>query len=159
MTFSIMDEQDARRFAKDHPDIVAEVIGPEAEQLHSEDNLFGEAFTIAMFVAFCKSLAELLGGAVAITKIIDAAKKLFKWIGPLLSGNGSANNEELTLNERILVMTFEAFINRKAGVKPKSLSSLLEVDEKKVSIALEGLQDKNIVRKARDGSWKYVRPI
>ncbi|GGF00424.1 hypothetical protein GCM10011611_02530 [Aliidongia dinghuensis] len=154
-----MDEQDVRGFAKAHPEVLAAIIGASAERLHAEDNLFGEAFTIAMFVALCKSLSEVIGAGVAVAKVIGAAEKLIGWAHQRLAADADANERELTIGERILILAFEAFLNRKIGIKAESVSKLLGVDEKSVMHALEQLQINGIIRKARDGSWKYVRPF
>lgn len=159
MTLSAIDNQIVARFAKEHPEVLGKIITASAERLHADGNFFGESLTVAMFVAFCKSLSEVAGGVVAIPKLVDAAQSLFEWGRRRLAGDVNIEDEKLALNQRVLVLIFEAFLNRKTGVKMDSLIQLLNSDEKGVVAALEQLKACGVIRKARDGSWKYIRAI
>jgi hypothetical protein len=109
-----------------------------------------------MFLSFAKSLAEVLGGAVVVTKIITSTEQLFKWASARLSGKEEP--EKPTLHERILILLFEAYVNRNKGIRPDVLCTLLGEQKEPVEKALELLKKYGVIRNARDGSWKYVRP-
>lgn len=155
MKLSLMDEQEIRTFAKEHETLIRSVIGAEAEDAHREDHFFGEAHTVTMFLGFAKSLAEIMGGAVVVAKILTKAEELFTWTRKRLSR--SDKRSQATLAERILILTFEAYANRKAGVRPESLCAVLGVDAAQVDRTLADLEGRGVVRKARDGAWRYVR--
>jgi hypothetical protein len=80
VTLSTIEEQEVREFAQANATLISAVISPSSETIHREENFFGEAFSIAMFLSFAKSLAAVLGGAVTIAKVISSGTELFKWV-------------------------------------------------------------------------------
>jgi hypothetical protein len=155
MKLSLMDEQEIRTFAKEHTELLREVIGPEAQEAHHEDHFFGEALTIVMFLSFAKSLADVLEGALEVTKILTKSEELFKWVRKRMAGPKETTKASLT--ERILILGFEAYVNRKAGVRVEPLSNLLGVEIAEIEQALTALGNRGVMRKTKDGAWKYVR--
>jgi geranylgeranyl pyrophosphate synthase len=158
MKLSLMDEQAVRAFAQANAALVESVISSEAEKVHDEDNFFGEIFQVAMFLAFVKTLANLVDGAVTITKIISNAEKLFQWVRKKTAAADEATPAKATLAERILVLLFDVYVNQKKGVREETLPLLLSAEPEEVTKALESLQAHGVIRKAKNGSWKYVRP-
>jgi hypothetical protein len=155
MKLSLIDEQEIRTFAKEHTELLREVIGSEAQEAHHEDHFFGEALTIAMFLSFAKSLAEVLEGALEVTKILTKSEELFKWVRKRMAGSNEST--KASLSERILILAFEAYVNRKAGVRVEALSTVLGVEVTEVDRALTTLEKRGVMRKTKDGAWKYVR--
>jgi hypothetical protein len=153
----MMDEQDIRSFAHAHRELLNLVISPASEEVHAEENLFGDVHSIALFLDFTKSLASLLGGVVAVTKVISSAETLFKWANTMLRGETSQSLPDATLTERILTLIFEAYVNRKAGIREEALCATLATKPEALSKALETLRSRGLVRKAKDETWKYVR--
>ena len=159
MKLSLMDEQQIRSFAQANRDLVESVILPDAETIHKEENFFGELFSLAMFLDFSKSLAALLEATVAVTKVISKAEQLFKWMRTKRGAGGNPPTEDISLSERILILAFEAYINRKAGVREDSLRTILDVTPQALTEALKSLKRRGVIRKAKDKTWKYVRYI
>jgi DNA-binding transcriptional ArsR family regulator len=155
MKLSLMDEQEVRTFANENAVLLRGVIGPQAQESHREDHFFGEAFTVAMFLSFVKSLTEVLEGTLAVTKVLTKAEELFKWTRDRLAGSNEST--KATLAERVLIMAFEAYVNRKSGVRLEALSSVLGVEVAETERTLAALEVRGVVRKTRDGAWKYVR--
>jgi DNA-binding transcriptional ArsR family regulator len=155
MKLSLMDEQEIRTFAQKHPELLGEVIDPEAKEAHREDHFFGEALTIAMFLSFAKSLADVLEGALEVTKILTKSEELFKWVRKRKAGSNEST--KASLSERILILAFEAYVNRKAGVRADALSTVLGVEVAEIDRALTALEKRGVMRKTKDGAWKYVK--
>ncbi|CAD6549731.1 hypothetical protein LMG27952_04894 [Paraburkholderia hiiakae] len=158
MKLSIMDEQEVRSFAAaNESTILRLVIKEDAEQAHSEEHFFGDPFTVSMFMDFVKSLAEIFGGVAAASKVITSAADLFKWARDRLSNESSESHSEATVAERALVLLFEAYVNRRAGIDEGRIAMLLALPRDSVVKALGDLSNRGVARKARDGLWKYVR--
>lgn len=156
MKLSLMDEQEVRTFARANRDLLETAISPDAESVHQEENFFGDTFTVAMFVELVKSLAAIAGAVAGVAKVITSAADLIKWLAGKL-GKSKAAGLEPALAERTLILVFEAYANRKAGIREDALRTLLGADADDLSQTLEHLQSRGVVRKAKDGAWKYVR--
>jgi hypothetical protein len=154
---SRLDEQQLRTFAHGNAALIGCVIGPEAEAAHEEDNFIAEAFSIAMFLDFAKSLAAILGGAVTITKVIDSIGQLFKWARAKRDSKPEGQTPVPPLAERTLILIFEAYVNRKAGLREEALFTLLGTTSDLLTPTLNRLQQHGVIRQTRDGVWKYVR--
>jgi len=159
MKLSLMDEQEVRTFAQENEVLIKSVISHDAEAVHGEENFFGDPFSVAMFLSFVKSLAEVLAGVVAVTKVLTSVEELFKWVESRLSGDSELPVNEPTLTERILILVFEAYVNRKLGVKEETLSLLLNEAHPDITEALRLLEAHGVVRKTYNGAWMYVRPL
>jgi hypothetical protein len=157
MNFSTLDEQLVRTYATSNQDVLKLVINVHAEQSSVEENFFGDSFSVSMFLEFVKNLSTVLGGVVAVTKIVENATSLFKWAHKRLTQDGGIQSESAPLSERALVLLFEAYVNRKAGLDEERLAMLLGLPVDKVSGMLETLAARGVARRARDGKWKYVR--
>lgn len=156
MKLSLMDEQEVRTFARANRDFLEATIFPDAESVHQEENFFGDTFTVAMFVELVKALAAIAGAVVGVAKVIASAVDLIKWLVGKLSKSKAAGAEP-ALTERTLILLFEAYANRKAGVREDALRTVLGADVDDLSRALGHLQSRGVVRKVKDGGWKYVR--
>lgn len=159
MMLSAIDEQEVRTFATTHPEELRQLISEDAKVVHAQDNFLDASFDAAMFMDIVTNLSVVLGGAVAISKTINSAQELFKWARAKLAGEITtpAPSTAPALTERALVLLFEAFVNRRAGVKEPHLATILGSSADESAKALELLATRGVARKAADGSWKYVR--
>jgi hypothetical protein len=156
MKLSLMDEQEVRTFAHANRGLLETAISPNAESVHAVENLIGEPFTVEMFIQLVKALAKIAEAVVGVTKLITTAADLIKWVVGKFDKSKAADVEP-ALTERTLMLVFEAYLNRKAGVREETLRTILSVDMEDLSQALGRLQSRGVVRKAKDGLWKYVR--
>ncbi len=111
MKLSLLDEQEIRTFAKQNEALLRCVIRPEADEAHRQDNFFGEALTVAMFFGFARSLAEVVEGAVVVTKILTKSEELFTWVRKRLPG--ADESTKATLGERILILHLRSLCQQK----------------------------------------------
>jgi hypothetical protein len=153
MKLTAIDEQHLRTYAKQSPADLALVITADAEQAHAADNLIAEVLTVHLFLEFAKQLAPLLEEATTIGKLILATKELFGWLHKTLSGK--ANPKPAPLPERALVVLFDAYANRRAGVTSERLQFLLGTDSATIEKTLADLVAHGVARHGRDGAWRF----
>jgi hypothetical protein len=152
MKFSVLDEQETRKFALDNPDVVGQVIPKEGRTI-AQDNFFADPHQVQLFVGFCKSLADVSKDIVSIGALLGKAATLFKWVqGRFSSKEVKKEIPTLALRERLLILLFEAYAQSQLGIKEAKLTAVLGED---ASDALKELKAANIIRRAADGSWKY----
>jgi hypothetical protein len=161
MNITAIDEQFIRTFAQSHPEVLSEILESSAEAAHAEEDFFGDAFSVAMFVDFCKAAAPVVGGLVAVSELVDHVVALFKWARKHLKERGAVSSDAAPaappLAQRVLVAVFEAYVNRRVGLPTEALALRLGVPADEVGQVLVGLAGDGAIRKARDGTWKYQR--
>ena len=153
MRLVAIDEQEVRAFAQANPDVMDLVITPAAEVAHAENHLVAEGLSVALFLAFVKSLATVIDQVNSVAKLIVSARGLFTWAKAALSGKPST--APAPLPERLLVLLFEAHANRRAGVALERLAFITGADAEMVTGALRALEGRGVVRQSRDGSWRF----
>ncbi|MBK1613032.1 hypothetical protein CKO44_06035 [Rubrivivax gelatinosus] len=115
----------------------------------------GAVLELATVIAFCEALSKIAGGVKGVGEMVEAAKKLVRWVVSLRDGGAEAP-KPLSLRERALVLLFETKANRKAGLSDTKLKQILGCDEAELAEALAALLQAGVIRKSAAGEWKYA---
>lgn len=115
----------------------------------------GINWELGAIIGFCEVLATIAGGANGIDDLIKLTRSLVKWVRSL-GGSGSVEPTPLALRERVLVLLFEAQVNRNAGVAEPGLVQRLACDPQELAKTLGDLNSFGIVRQTAKGDWKYA---
>jgi hypothetical protein len=119
---SLKDEAVARQFFSENTEDFGHWIKSKDENLH---NFFGVTEAAAVFVALCAALQTLGPAMDNIDKIVKHTRQLIRFAKRVLGGFGvSANNEQLELRERVLILVFENYMRSKKGITTQLIASL-----------------------------------
>jgi hypothetical protein len=115
----------------------------------------GVVLELVAVIAFCEALSKISGGVKGVGEMVEAAKKLVRWVVSLRDG-GTEAPKPLSLRERALVLLFETKANRKAALSDAKLMQILGCGEAEMAEALAALQQAGVIRKSAAGEWKYA---
>jgi hypothetical protein len=112
---------------------------------------------LADIIGFCSALAIVTKAATGAVGAVVLAKKHIDWVKKRLASTPELP-KDLGLRERLLVLLFEATINRGEGLSSEKLKQLLACSTEEFDEAIAGLQQFGVARISIDGDWKYAQP-
>lgn len=156
MMFTTLDEHAIKKFATENPETLRMLMRRDLDSVHDEDNLIAGFPDAQFFLDVVTNVAIVFGGTVAAGKAINSTVDLFKWCRDKLEGKPAVTASKLGTGEKLLVLLFEAYVNRKEGLPAERLAAFTDTSTEQTQEELKRLAAKGVVRQAPSGSWRYV---
>lgn len=156
MNLSIVEKQEVLEFIDRNTEELTDFIGPKAEHAHREDGFLEITLVVSLIMSFVVSVGNISKAVMSIDDLLKRAMGLIRW-WKSRAKDDKPEVPEPSLREKLLVILFEAYASNNKGVTSERLFFYCGVDKPKLEAALFEMVAQGVVRKTRQGHWKYVR--